>query len=145
MRRSVRVTLWLVGVLTLTGLVLSGCTSGTTGGGAGTGAPAASSGTTISEKGFAFNPADVTVKAGDTVTFTNDDSTAHNVTIDGAELGVQQPGESKTWTPSKDGTYPYSCVIHPSMKGQITVGAGGTPVPSGATSGGSAPPATGGY
>jgi hypothetical protein len=63
-------------------------------------------------------------------------------------LGVQQPGESKTWTAAKDGSYPYSCIIHPSMTGQITVGAasGSAPAPTGGTSGGSAPPAgNGGY
>jgi plastocyanin len=132
-------------------LVLAGC-SGSTSTGTSTpastssGGGAAASGTTITEQNFAFSPTTATVKAGDTVTFTNNDSVAHNVKIDGKELGVQQPGESKTWTAPKDGSYPYSCIIHPSMTGQITVGAGGgATAPTGGTGGGSAPPAGTGY
>jgi len=114
------VALGLVAVLVLA-LALVGCSSNTaTPSTGGTSAPAAS-GTTITEKGFAFNPADVTVKVGDTVTFTNEDSTPHNVKIDGTELGPQNQGDSVTWKASKAGTFPYACVIHPSMTGQIIV------------------------
>ena len=96
----------------------SGSTSGSTSGGTG---GATAGGTTITEQNFAFSPSTATVKVGDTVTFTNNDSTGHNVTIDGQELGVQNQGESKTWKASKAGKFPFSCVIHPSMTGEITV------------------------
>jgi plastocyanin len=93
------------GILVFGVLALAGCSGGASSGGTGTGSSSApsgagtsSSGTTITEQNFAFSPANVTVKAGDTVTFTNNDSAPHNVKIDGKELGVQQPGESKTWT-----------------------------------------------
>lgn len=98
-----------------------GTTTGTsTGSGSGAaGAPAA--GTTISEKNIAFNPSALTVKVGDTVTFTNDDTVPHHVFVGGEDLGEQAPGVTKTWKAAKAGAFPVKCVIHPSMTGQITV------------------------
>lgn len=121
---SLRKSLVAIGLCAVVALVIVGCSSTSntntpSTGGTGTTAPAA--GTTITEKNFAFSPADATVKVGETVTFTNEDSAPHNVSIDGKELGSQDPGASVTWTPTKAGTYPYSCVIHPTMTGQITV------------------------
>jgi plastocyanin len=78
-------------------------------------------GATVVEKGFAFEPATLDVKVGDTVTFKNEDSAPHNVSIDGKELGSQDPGASVTWTAEKAGTFPYTCTIHPSMNGTIVV------------------------
>ena len=144
-----RITYTRLGVclLLLVTMVLAGCSGGATTGGGATTPPATTGGgggTTITEKNFTFNPANVMVKAGDTVTFVNNDSAPHNVKIDGQELGVQNQGESKTWTATKDGAYPFSCVIHPSMTGQITVGSGGgSTAPAGGTGSGSAPPAGG--
>jgi plastocyanin len=110
-------------------MVLVGCSSGggSTGGGystppAGTSSSgSAATGTTVVEKGFAFSPATLDVKVGDTVTFKNEDSAPHNVKIDGKELGSQDPGASVTWTASAAGSFPYSCIIHPSMTGEIVV------------------------
>lgn len=73
----------------------------------------------VVEKDTAFSPAELTVKVGETVTFENQDPAPHNVEIDGQELGQQNQGESKTWTPDKPGTFPYSCTIHPSMTGEV--------------------------
>ena len=73
------------------------------------------------EKGFAFDPATLDVKVGDTVTFKNEDSAPHNVKIDGKELGAQDPGASVTWTAATAGSFPYTCTIHPSMAGEIIV------------------------
>ena len=105
-------------------LALVGCSSGgattptntgsTTGG-------SSSAGPTVVEKGFAFDPATLEVKVGDTVTFKNEDSAPHNVKIDGKELGTQDPGASVTWTAAAAGSFPYSCTIHPSMTGEIVV------------------------
>lgn len=115
----------------LLGLVMSlaGCSGGggSTGGGYATPpATAPSGGTgaaspTVVEKGFAFTPATLEVKVGDTVTFKNEDTAPHNVSIDGKELGAQDPGANVTWTASKAGSFPYTCTIHPSMAGEITV------------------------
>jgi plastocyanin len=86
-----------------------------------TGGSSSSAGATVVEKGFAFDPATLDVKVGDTVTFKNEDSAPHNVKIDGKELGAQDPGASVTWTADKAGSFPYTCVIHPSMNGEIVV------------------------
>jgi plastocyanin len=132
MRRNTFAAVFVFALVAVLAIALVGCSSGSsssggtsstgTSGGASTGSGGTSAGgTTITEEGFAFNPANVTVKVGDTVTFTNKDSAPHNVKIDGQELGSQNQGESKTWTASKAGSFPYSCVIHPSMTGVITV------------------------
>jgi plastocyanin len=118
----------LVAVLGLI-LGLVGCGgSSSTGGGYSTPPASSSSGgatgagsTTVTEQNFTFSPSTLTVKVGDTVTFTNNDSAAHNVKIDGQELGSQNQGESKTWKATKAGSFPFSCTVHPSMTGQITV------------------------
>ena len=153
MKRTMYASLSVVCLALIVVVALVGCSSGATSGGGASTPPASSSGgatgaggTTITEQNFAFSPNSATVKVGDVVTFVNNDSTAHNVKIDGQELGSQNQGESKTWTATKDGNYPFSCVIHPSMTGQITVGAaGGTTAPTGGTGGSGAPPAGTGY
>ena len=118
--KALAAVLLLVLVLGLAGCGSSAPPQTTSPGGT---APAASggAGATIVEKGFAFTPATLDVKTGDTVTFKNEDSTAHEVSIGGKDLGSQAPGASVTWTADKAGAFPYSCVIHPSMTGQITV------------------------
>jgi len=117
-----------LGILIALALVIAGCSAGGSGGvtpgsGSGSGAttPTSTSGATITEKDFAFSPAESTVKVGDVVTFVNEDSAPHNVSIDGAELGMQNQGASVTWTAAKAGSFPYSCTIHPTMTGTITV------------------------
>jgi plastocyanin len=130
-------------------LAVAACTSGGATGGGSTGGGAG--GSTVVEKGFAFSPNTLTVNVGDTVTFTNQDSAAHEVSIDGQDLGQQATGKSVTWKATTAGTFPFKCIIHPSMTGQVTVGsggAGGTSTPggtttTGGTTGGSAPPASG--
>lgn len=113
---------WLVVVLLVLALA-AGCSSGGSGSSGGTGSTGGSttSGPTIIEKGIAFSPSSLDVKVGDVVTFENQDSAPHNVSIDGKELGSQSQGQSVTWTATKAGTYPFSCTIHPSMTGEIVV------------------------
>jgi plastocyanin len=70
-------------------------------------------------KDFAYSPATITVKVGDTVTWTNQDSTSHTVTTsDGPEQfdsGSIDQGKTFTHTFTKAGTYKYHCTFHPSM------------------------------
>jgi plastocyanin len=116
----------VVVVCVVLGLALVGCASGSTTTPASTGGGTTSSGgsgtsATVIEKGFAFAPASLEVKVGDTVAFTNEDSAPHNVSIDGKNLGDQATGASVTWKAEKAGSFPYSCTIHPSMTGEIVV------------------------
>ncbi len=79
---------------------------------------------TISIHDLSFDPVTVTVAAGTTVTWTNDDPMAHTVTSDTAGLfGSKQffTGETFSFTFATAGTYTYHCAVHPSMKGTIIV------------------------
>ncbi len=118
----------LLAALTLV-LALAACGGGAnpygTGGGTKTapsgGSAAPPAGNVITEQNIAFSPTSLAVKVGDTVTFKNDDSTAHQIVVGTEDLGIQQPGESKTWKATKAGTIDFKCIIHPSMTGQFTV------------------------
>jgi len=115
----------VLGIIVVLALALAGCSASgggtTSGSGSGSTPPTSASGPTITEKDFAFSPAETTVKVGDVVTFVNEDSAPHNVSIDGAELGMQNQGDSVTWTAAKAGSFPFSCTIHPTMTGTLTV------------------------
>jgi amicyanin len=74
---------------------------------------------------FAFNPGELKVKAGDTVTWTNQDSTPHRIISDtGNELNSQILSQGGTYshTFNQAGTFTYHCSIHTYMKGTVTVG-----------------------
>lgn len=83
--------------------------------------PAAAS-ATVAIANFAFAPASLTVKAGDTVTWQNNDSAAHTIVSSGGfQSGVLNQGNVFSYTFSVPGQYQYYCGIHPSMKGAISV------------------------
>jgi plastocyanin len=115
-----------IAVLALAALVFVGCSSSASttttlttapsGGSIGTN-PAAGGGATVDISGFAFSPASVTVKVGDSVTWTNKDSAPHTVTAaDGSfDSGSLAQGASFSFTFQKAGTYTYRCTVHPSM------------------------------
>ena len=71
--------------------------------------------------GFAFSPSELTVAKGTTVTWTNKDSVVHTVTSGSFGSGMIQNGGSYSYTFNDSGTYVYHCIIHPSMRGSITV------------------------
>jgi plastocyanin len=122
------------------GLVVAGCggDDDDDGGGGGGGGGAASheqsgggggGGAQVSMQNIQFNPADVTIKAGEKVTWTNEESVPHDVDGDGPggkfssgpEGGMQQ-GDTFSHTFDKPGTYKYVCRVHaPGMAGTITV------------------------
>ena len=76
---------------------------------------------TIANMGF--SPDTLTVKVGDKVTWTNQDSVEHTATADdnSFDTGAIAQGQSRSITFSKAGTYTYHCNIHPSMKAKIIV------------------------
>lgn len=72
----------------------------------------------------AFNPDTVSISAGDTVRWTNLDSTTHTVTSTGGTYFKSEnlnQGDSYEFLFTDPGTYEYYCEIHPSMEGTITV------------------------
>jgi plastocyanin len=80
-------------------------------------------GTAVSMKNIQFSPKSVTVKVGQTVTWTNDDSVDHNVTASDGTFKSSSFGHGATfkWKATKAGTFKYTCTIHPGMDGTITV------------------------
>ncbi|HEY6958997.1 MAG TPA: plastocyanin/azurin family copper-binding protein [Candidatus Limnocylindria bacterium] len=75
-------------------------------------------------RSYLFSPAAINVKAGTTVTWTNDDQFTHSVRLvaTGEVLGILKPGETLTHTFTAPGVYQYDCSFHPqNMKGTVTV------------------------
>jgi len=75
----------------------------------------------VAIQNFAFDPADLAVKAGDTVTWTNNDSAPHQIKSDVFNSPSLSKGQTFSFTFQNAGTFDYSCAIHPSMKGRIIV------------------------
>ena len=99
-------------------LVLSACSAASTV----TSSPVVS-GNAVSLANFTFSPATLPVKAGTTVTWTNNDSTTHTVTSDSGVFnsGNLAPGATFSYTFNSTGTFTYHCSIHTYMKGTIIV------------------------
>jgi plastocyanin len=67
----------------------------------------------------------VKAKVGDTVTFRNDDTFAHNVfslsEVQNFDLGSYKKGETRQLKLTNPGTIEVECAIHPEMKMKIEV------------------------
>ncbi len=82
----------------------------------------------VTIKTFAFHPDPVRVKAGTTVSWTNEDEILHKVTsgerdeADGTfDKQLDGPGSVAKHTFDTPGTYAYHCSIHPGMDGVVEV------------------------
>lgn len=105
---------WLVAIVIVTALslvVAGGCASVM---------PAENS---VSIRGLQFNPGDVVVTQGSTVTWTNNDETAHTITSIYGDFHSKalNPGESFSFTFKQKGKFRYQCHVHPYMHGSVTV------------------------
>jgi plastocyanin len=83
----------------------------------------AGAGPTVNTVGLAFQPQEVTAKAGQAVTWMTTDGTAHNVVDDKGAFtdGAIKTGTAFSHTYDSAGTFKYHCSIHPSMTGTVTV------------------------
>ena len=72
-------------------------------------------------KGLAFNPDQITVRAGDSVTWVNHDSDHHHLQGDGFESKELANGESFTVEFPAPGEIAYRCTIHTYMEGKVGV------------------------
>ena len=137
MRRELRSGVLIAVLSVLAVFVLAACGSqanseGVYGGGGSSPAPSpaggtgGSSGKQVTISNFAFSPEKLTVEAGTTVTWTNQDGAPHNVTstdgpgVDAAttstfDSGSLSQGDTFSFTFDKPGTYYYECTIHASM------------------------------
>lgn len=86
-------------------------------------APSAPPGTSVRMAGSRFDPATLSVTAGETVRWFNDDALPHTVTAaDGSwDSGNLPPGASFERRFDAAGTYQYLCRYHPGMIGTIAV------------------------
>ena len=94
-----------------------------TGGGGGGGAQ-------VGMQNIQFDPKDITVKPGETITFTNDESVPHDVhktsgpggDFSSGPDGGMQEGDTFELSLDQPGKYEYVCHVHaPGMAGSITV------------------------
>jgi plastocyanin len=80
---------------------------------------------TVAQRGIAFAPGTVSVKAGDTVVFVNEDQFGHNVYSESAggefDIGRQQPGQRSPVQFKRAGSFDVYCRIHPKMHLTVTV------------------------
>lgn len=80
---------------------------------------------TVSQKGLAFASPSITVEHGTIVTFSNDDTTSHNILVSGNGVslnsGLQAPGTPFRAPFLKPGTYQVMCGIHPKMRMTVNV------------------------
>jgi plastocyanin len=80
---------------------------------------------TVEIKGFAFNPATITVSKGTTVAWVNNNGAPHTITTTIAPVdfdsGRRNKGDTFNQTFNTAGTYEYFCSIHPNMKGKVIV------------------------
>jgi plastocyanin len=142
--RSMTKLLTLIVACLALGLVVAGCggddegsggdavntdqpaEKGSAGGGGGGAEAPAGGGKKVVMKDITFEPGDVSVAAGDTVTWTNDDTVNHDVTADdksfsSGDAGDLAPGDTYDHKFDKAGTFKYVCTVHPGMEGEVVV------------------------
>ena len=79
----------------------------------------------VSQKGKSFSVKKLTVQAGDSVRFVNDDPFAHNIfslsDTKSFDLGSYGQGQSKAVVMDKPGVVEVECAVHPDMKMTVEV------------------------
>ena len=82
----------------------------------------------VGMEGIQFDPDSVTVKAGGTVKWTNNESVPHDVTKEdgpgpdfSSGKGNMNQGDTYEQTFKTAGTVNYVCTVHPNMKGTVEV------------------------
>ena len=71
---------------------------------------------------LAFSPADITVKAGTTIEWVNNDFVDHTATATSGDWDVMiVAGQSARQQMTKPGTIKYYCRVHPDMTGTVHV------------------------
>ena len=82
------------------------------------------SATEVKIDNFSFGPSTVTIPAGSTITWTNNDDVPHVVSSDDNKTFKSKALDTDdhfSFTFTKPGTYNYYCAIHPKMTAKIVV------------------------
>ena len=78
---------------------------------------------TVTIEATRFDPAVLTINAGDTVLWINKDMFPHTATAQGPfDSGVIQPANSWQHTFTEPGAIDYICTLHTTMKGRVNIG-----------------------
>jgi plastocyanin len=73
-------------------------------------------------KSYRFDPKTIEIRAGQSVTWTNDDNFTHTVQVDGQKDHEVERGDSVSITFDRPGTYHYVCTLHRhDMGGEVIV------------------------
>ncbi len=89
----------------------------------------AASGKHVMIQNYAYSPATLTVRAGETVSWTNHDEAKHDVVGAGFRSPLLAKGQSWSYTFPAAGTFSYYCSLHPDMRAKVTA----TPAPQPST------------
>ena len=77
---------------------------------------------TVTIADMRYEPAVLTVKKGDSVTFVNKDIFPHTATAAGQfDSRTIEPQKKWTYRATRAGEFPYICTLHPNMKGTLKV------------------------
>ncbi|MEV5957736.1 cupredoxin family copper-binding protein [Streptomyces sp. NPDC051987] len=95
---------------------------------------ASAAGHQVVMSGYAFAPRSLTITAGETVTWVNQDQAPHDVKTTSGPASVHSPmldkGGTWSYTFTTAGTYGYVCTVHPGMTAQLVVRAAAAQKPS---------------
>lgn len=71
-----------------------------------------------------FEPAEVAIRAGETVRWENASDRDHQIVAEeqAFKSGTIKPGKTWSYTFPSPGTYRYHCALHPRAKGSVKVG-----------------------
>lgn len=76
----------------------------------------------VDQRAMAFHPNSITVSAGDTVYFTNSETTPHTVDVDGENIsGRMDRGDVVAFRFDSPGEYAITCPWHPQMRATVIV------------------------
>ncbi|MHB1314506.1 MAG: cupredoxin domain-containing protein [Christensenellales bacterium] len=76
---------------------------------------------TVLIQNYQFQPAEIIIKKGETVTWINQDTVQHTATCSTFDSGLLRKGESYKHKFDETGTFDYICTPHPYMKGIVRV------------------------
>jgi plastocyanin len=110
-------------VILVVAVFAAACGGGTSGTTATTAGAAPGGGAQVTLQNIQISPTSVTIKAGESVTWTNKDSFTHHLVGDNGEFdsGDLANGATFTFVFKTAGTIAYHCSIHPEMKGTVVV------------------------
>lgn len=75
----------------------------------------------VAVEDLAFVPAEVEVKVGETIEWTNNDRIAHTATVKNSWEVMILPGKKATKVAEAGDNVDYYCRLHPNMRGRIVV------------------------